>query len=222
MKAFALSLCVLFVWSSFGRTQEYAQPVLNGGSAWASDFRATSQISDTFTFANTTNIRGIRVWGVYTGSPDPLPQDDFTIRFFSVSAGVPATTPYQEFTNATVITRNATGLTSGTGETIYDITFDLGFQMQFLSNETYALSVVNDTPDDLNPWRWSSSNVADLTQFNRTGDFLSTATWDVQNSGSLAFELHAQPVPEPVAILSASILGGFAFGRLRGRRLLKN
>ena len=117
-----------------------------------SDFAFAQQEGDAFSVALAQTANQIQWWGGY--GQTVAPPDNFTIRFFSVTVGVPATAPLFSYTP--VVSRTDTGVDLFGYDlflysaTIPDTLFGPG---------DYLLSIVNNTsplpPGDY--WYWASS-----------------------------------------------------------------
>ncbi len=202
------------------------------GGAFVSDFDVAPelgfavQVGDDFTLSQPSVIRDVHWWGAYgidTFTPPLL--DDFTIRLFNVVAGVPAVNPFHEI-NVGHVGRTDTGddILLLVGQPFPEpplfVPSDL-FEFWVdvpdipLAADTYFLSIVNDTTDHTDSWRWAF--VADGGNFKirfNDGD-----AWLSQlNDQGMAFNLTGDAVvPEPstLALAAFGLIALFAYGRRR-------
>jgi len=161
-----------------------------------SDFRSgdvssEGQAADNFTFTTAQIVNQIQWWGDYY-SPNNFPPptlDDFTIRFFSVTGGVPATIPLFEYAVGDV-GRIDSGL-DVFGTDIYDYRVTIPDTM--LGPGNYLLSIVNNTANSptVPIWLWGTSNAVTGARYHRRFD---GNTWD-PSAEELAFNISG-PVPD--------------------------
>ncbi len=158
-----------------------------------------------FTLPSNTTIAGARWWGVTT-APGVA---NFTVRIFSTSGGVPATTPLYNFAIGGAVGWTAAEPIGGTPQYRYDATLpttDLG-------SGTYLMSIVNDTGAAAD-WAWSYGS-GNALRF-RNSD---AATWNSFGGAplfQLTGEVDAAAVPEPgAALLFLPALGVVALARRR-------
>jgi hypothetical protein len=142
-----------------------AQVVYDNGSSdhisgTYSDTGFPNNLADTFSFAAPTSFNTVEWVGAYAPSnTPPLPSgDNFTITFFSVTAGVIDITPLPllTFNVGSNVNRTATGFTiAGFTEFVYSSALPGGVS---LPAGDYAISIVNDTTADTDDdWSWATS-----------------------------------------------------------------
>lgn len=175
--------------------------VPDGIVEWLSDRDGNSFVdyaeqADDFVFGEGVDtIVDFHWWGVYATGNSPG-AEAFTIRIFEDDGGTPAVSPFFEL-SPVAATRSVYGI-NDIGLTIY--AYDLVIDPLILtSGETYWLSIVNDTSNDLDDdWYWSES-VATGNNWTRLVD---GGEWAEELSVELAFYLTGPGpvVPEPASI----------------------
>jgi hypothetical protein len=130
---------------------------INGGpipDGRISDFAATDQVGDDFTLSVMQTANQIQWWGFYAGGNTPTTPDAFTIRFFTITAGVPAVVPLFDYFVGDV-GRVDSGLNAGSSD-IYSFTTTIPDTL--LPAGSYLLSIVNNTAADTDDdWWWAFS-----------------------------------------------------------------
>ncbi len=187
----------------------FAQPVISGGVALASDFARFQQEADNFALVTPATVQSIQWWGAYTNNA--VQGDNFTLRLFSDAAGNPASTPFVDVT-AMNVTRTLTNLVDNLGDPIYAYQADLASPTSLNGSTPYYLSVVNNTPPG-GVWDWVGSGPG--SHWARTDD---ASAWTVStNSTGFAFTLlgaagTAVPEPGSLLLLGCASLGLLAYG----------
>lgn len=182
----------------------------DGTSHWLSDRDGNAAVdyaeqADDFVLADGIDtIVDFHWWGVYANRNTPSP-DAFTIRIFEDNGGTPEVTPIVEFATGDAV-RSIYGL-DDIGLTIYQ--YDLVVHPIVLnSGQTYWLSIVNDTSNDIDDdWYWSQS----ANSGNSVTRLADGGEWDARAPVEFAFYLTGPSavVPEPASIglLGLGLLG---------------
>lgn len=180
----------------------YEQPIVAGADGLSSDLGFDTQVADDFMLGQASKIDTVRWWGnnfcgssgvggfcdTVPGLPEIGGANDFTIRFFTDSSGVPATTSFFE-TSASRVAVSDTGLADVAGFPIFQYAFSSSNLPTLPGGETLWISIANNlSANDL--WLWSFLPTAKTNAF-RTTDSMA---WQTFNDGNLAFSL---AVPEP-------------------------
>lgn len=182
----------------------------NGDSAgrdggW-SDFDQGQEIADDFTLgAGRNSVSAISWSGSYYDTNTPTAADDFTFNFYTADLGL---TPFLSIHIADEASRVDSGIDNTLfGLDVYDY-FATIPAITLLPNETYFLSIVNNTVNDSDDWLWDVSNpVAGNGRFRPgPGD-----PWITVRS-ELTFKLYGEPVALP-STASLFILGILALAR---------
>lgn len=185
-----------------------AAPVIydNGGAdgsrGWWSDFDGVQQqMADNFVLgAGSNTITGINWSGSYYSSNTPTIADNFVIRIFSNSGGVPDVSPIYSFNVGNAVNRVDSGIDDATWNIdIYNYSAAIT-STTLVAGTTYWLSVVNDTSGHTDDWLWENSQPVGSSAF-RVGDGNS---WSA-HSTELAFQITAVPEPETYAMLLAGL-----------------
>lgn len=189
-------------------------PTTSNNASYLSDYQwiTTSQQADAFTIGTPAAIDEVTVYGTYLSG---LPTDDFTLRFFNDSSGLPGSALAEfQMTDFTSVSRTATGLSDNNGLDVYSYTFALPSEFGVAAGDTYYLSVVNDTAL-ANSWSWYSS-VATTTSGDRWRRLGDGGAWSAF-TGDLSFEITGRYVPEPssMTLLGVGMLSGIAMIRRR-------
>ena len=114
-----------------------------------------TQVGDDFTLGATATLGQIQWWGGYFSANTPTTPDNFTIRFYTITAGVPSTVVLLSY-NVGNVGRVDSGLDSF-GDDIY--VYSATIPDTILPAGQYLLSIVNDTTADTDDqWGWATSN----------------------------------------------------------------
>lgn len=154
-------------------------------NAFHSDFDESSpsdtvQVGDDFVVTTGTTLREMIFYGVYGFDNTPPAQDDFTIRVFEFSAGVPDAVALHEF-HVGAISRADSGLDTG-GFDIYQFRAEVAETP--LSPGSYFLSIVGNTTGADADWYWCTTGGA-ADSFERDSD---VASW-IPDNNDFAFTL---------------------------------
>lgn len=187
----------------------------DGSRGWWSDFDGAlqpfQQMADQFVLsAGSNTITGVNWSGSYYASNTPTAADNFVIRIFGDSGGVPDINPIYSFNIGNAVTRADSGIDDATWSIdIYNYSAAIT-STTLTAGTTYWLSVVNDTSGATDDWLWENSNSVGSNAF-RLGDGNS---WSSHNT-ELAFQITAVPEPETYAMLLAGLglLGFMAYRR---------
>jgi hypothetical protein len=116
----------------------------------------SNQVGDNFILGTSATLTQVQWSGLY-GSNVPG-ADDFFIRFFTISGGVPVMTAFLSF-NVGSVGRSDSGLDDSVGLDIYNYTATIPNTL--LAPGDYLVSIVNDTNSDPNGdkfWYWTASS----------------------------------------------------------------
>lgn len=204
----------------------YEQPLATEPEGFYSNLGGQTA-ADQFELAANATITRVTWYGLYApgaGVQDPVAISpiDFSIRFFSDSAGLPGTVLSDQAVSALVQDSGSTVTAAGAflGHAIYQFQADLPADVSVGPGSVTWLSIVDTDPDTLGLWwLWSDSpSVAGDTKAWGSGD---PELWTLSRSnGQLAFTLEGvTAIPVPGAILLAA-LGAGLVTRLRRRRAL--
>jgi hypothetical protein len=156
-----------------------------------SDFEFPFQLGDNFTLGTAATAGQIQWWGGYAGSNTPTGPDNFTIRLFTITAGVPSTVPLFSYAVGNSVGRVDSGLNAGAID-IYSYTATIPDTL--LASGDYLLSIVNNTAADTDDnWYWATSSQSGAT-WERASD---GQTWNFRNNKEFAFNIGGTAVPEP-------------------------
>ncbi len=191
----------------------------NGGPDQVNGFRSDSdfapgprQVGDDFTLAATATAGQIQWWGVYSPNNTPTAPDDFTIRFFTITAGVPSPIPLFSYPIGDV-GRVDSGLNIGL--TLFDIySFTATIPDTTLLAGSYLLSVVNNTASDTNDsWLWatSGSGTGSQVRVNEGDPWISLAG---QGNPEFAFNISSPNPPAVPDSGTSALLLGLSLGAL--------
>ncbi|WP_022947731.1 DUF7901 domain-containing protein [Methylohalobius crimeensis] len=183
-------------------------------------FGLQKQSADDFLLTDETTINSIEWWGIYFSSNTASASDNFTIRIFPDTAGVPASTTSISPLIGT-LTQTDTGDDFTVSSLFFNGTFDVyKYSLTLdtppnLATGSYWLSIVNDTTNEIDDWFWSTSNASG----NAHGRVNDGDSWTFGIGNEMAFNLQGSvtsnttnPVPEP-SILTLISLGLLAIRR---------
>lgn len=177
------------------------------------------EVGNSFTLSSASVIQGALWAGGYAFGDDSLAADDFSIRIFDVSNGIPNATPRLEYNNVQV-SRNDFGFGFPPGS-LYNYRYSLDTPIT-LAAGTYFLSIVNNTPTDPDDWFWGYSGRAGAFFRDRPqqpdGSF-AVVNWEripPEYPQGFAFALGGEAVPVPTPALLPGLVGlGLAAVRKR-------
>jgi hypothetical protein len=181
-------------------------------------------IADDFTLNTNAIINDVHWWGFYNGleSGGDLPEDNFTINFWTDDSGMPG--DLLTGTSLTV-TRTGTGFIESNEEfpnidsDIYYYAADLAEGVGVTGGETYYIELFNSTAD--RSWCWSDKRPAIGDLWYRSGNL---PGWSPHETGvsdtDMYFELTGTsvPIPEPATVL---LLGTGLVGLVGFRKKFK-
>ena len=200
----------LFIASSFFAAHATAAIILSQSppstSTRTSDSNATfslNQQAQSITLAQNTAVAAVVVWGAYNSSATPT--DNFTISFYNDAAGLPQEPSFQT-DSITPAFREATSLTTITGETVFKYIFNLPAPVILNGGTTYYMSVLNNT-SEVTAWAWSEIVPKGGPRWNKVA---SGTSWNFRRD-SLAFELSNNQI-NPVTV--GGTITGLAFNNL--------
>lgn len=198
-------------------------PNFVGSGGWISDRNGGTEYfkesASPFTLTEgPANVSAIHWYGAYSPSsqysqPQIPDADDFAIRFHTDAQNNPASAPFSVASGVTV-SREITNFTIAGGRLnvyYYHATFD---PVALSSDTDYWLSIMNDTPADDGPtrWTWVNSNGGSGPHAERSTDG-GAWTYIANGNGVPGFYL----VPEPTGIALLGI-GCLALIRRRHRQ----
>jgi hypothetical protein len=212
MKARHLAL-VLFLFLALALASRAATIWDNGGpdqaNGFFSDFQDLDQAGDNFTVAGTATANQIQWWGGYAPSNTPTAPDNFTVRFFTITGGVPNTVPLFQYSIGDVGKVDSGLDVVG----LFDIyTYSATIPDTLLGPGSYLLSIVNNTTGDTNDdWFWATSNNLGGESWRRTFD---GDPWTARNV-ELAFNISGTSTGTGVPDTGTSaLLFGFGFATI--------
>ena len=150
--------------------------------AFHSDFdesnpAATVQVGDDFVLDRTETLSGFLFYGAYAFDNTPPASDNFTVRIFEFSAGIPNAIPLHEFAVGAA-DRSSTSTTIA-GFDVYRHEVDIDDIS--LPADTYFLSIVNDTTGTTADWYWNTTGGAN-DSFERDSDVASWVAFGADRS----------------------------------------
>lgn len=179
-----------------------------------SDFKDGRQVADDFQLLpGGSTITDVHWWGAYFFGNTPTAPDNFTIRVFVDSSGVPAVNPLAERAVGNV-GRNDTGADIGSDVYEYSATID---PIVLDANATYWLSIVNNTSADVDDlWYWPvKSSIGNGA--TRDADGIGWTGSVPFPNPEMAFRLTGTIVPEPSTLVLA-VSGVIGLIGLAGRQ----
>ncbi|HEY5741933.1 MAG TPA: hypothetical protein VIS99_05270 [Terrimicrobiaceae bacterium] len=167
------------------------------GGGPKSDF-SSIQAGDNFTLSTAGTAQQIQWWGFYAESAFPA-QDDFIIRFFSFTGGVPDTTPFASYAIGNNVTRTDTGQDFSSFD-IFEFSATIP-DTALAAGTSYLLSIVGNTTEDFF-WSFDGSG----NRWVRTSEGQS---WIEASTSNLAFNISGTvgPPAVPEGGTSALLLG---------------
>ncbi len=162
MKPFPLLLPAL-VFAILAPTA-FAGTIANNGAPdqWLgsfSDYDQGQQSGDNFTLGTSATATQIQWWGFYLSGNTPPAQDNFTIGFFKITAGVPSSVPLFSYLVGNAVGRADSGLnTTAFGSDLDIFSYNALIPSSSFLPGSYLLSIVNNTAADTDDeWAWASS-----------------------------------------------------------------
>ena len=178
-----------------------------------------NEVGDNFTLSSRSVVQSVLWAGAYDFGDDLLAADNFSVRIFDLSNGVPPAMPRLEYSNIQVSR-------SDFGGSLYLYRYDLSTPVT-LASGNYFLSVVNNTSTDPDDWFWAGSSLPgvgnpffrDLPQ-QSDGSFpvLDWQPLPSDGSAELSFAIRGQSVPTPALLPGLIGLGAVAFKKRRQQR----
>lgn len=177
-----------------------------------------NEAGNSFTLSSTSVIRDVLWAGAYAFGDDLLATDDFSVRIFDVSNGIPRAVPRFEHSNIQV-SRGDIGFGG-----LYLYTHNLNTPVT-LAAGTYFLSVVNNTPTDPDDWFWAYSNGSGAFFRDRPqqpdGSFAAVDWQDLEYPPGFSFALKGETVPIPTPALIPGLVG-LGLAAIRKRKVSAN
>ncbi len=162
------------------------------------------QTADDFLLAGDATLTDVHWWGLYTGDPDPAPNDNFSIRLFEDDSGQPANAPFVDGA-AVDLQRTLADFDDAFSRNVYEYWAFLPTAVELLGGQTYYLSIINEPSADIWQWHRSSDNGSGFKRFE------ATSAWTPINE-RVAFELTV-PEPSTLALLGIGLAGLLGFTR---------
>lgn len=202
------TFCLILAWS-VPLDAEAVTVYDNGGmtllnAPLTSDFdpahvMGAKQGADNFVLSSKATVDGLTFTGAYGFDNTAPAVDDFTVRIYHDAGGAPALNPFFEQSVGN-ITRSPTAL-NYFGFDIFE--YETSIAPTLLdANQTYWLSIVNNTVGEGDNWGWASTadagNSMDRLADGAAWGVASHGPWGAASSdGDLAFSLQGSFVPEP-------------------------
>ena len=174
------------------------------GNAYFSDAGGNypyQAIAENFSLGTSTSIGAVGCWGVYY--PNNILVDNFTVKIYADSFGMPGTLLYSGAPTST--TSVDTGV-DAFGVNVYETTMTLGSAFNASAGTQYWVSVINSTGLG-SDWGWVTSSSDSVGAF--TLDY--GGSWNALGTSS-SLRLYEVPAPSSLALLG---LGGLIAGRRR-------
>lgn len=170
---------------------------INQRGGW-SDLDQGQELADDFLLGLATNTVTAISWsGSYYESNTPVAADDFTFKFFSHDLPL---SPFMSISVGNRVNRQPSGLTSTSFSLdVYDY-FALIPATVFAPDETFYLSIVNNTAGASDDWLWETSSSYGGNGVYRTQP---GEPWNEVVS-EFAFQLHGIPIPGTVYLLGVA------------------
>lgn len=172
------------------------------GTATASDFDLPHHLAESFVLQpGATTVTDIHWWGVHLFGGTPPATDNFTVRIFEDSGGMPVVGALHEYTNVS-------GNRVASGNTIFgrvEYAYSLDIAPVVLSaNTMYWLSIVNDTTNDTNDdWYWSAIDNGQSAR--RTDDSLAWSAYPYEHAFYLTGPGTVIPEPASMTLLGLGL-----------------
>ena len=178
-----------------------------------------NEVGDNFALSSRSVVQSVLWSGGYAFGDDLLATDNFSVRIFDLSNGVPLAVPRLDYSNIQVSR-------SDLGGGLHRYRYDLSTPVT-LASGNYFLSVVNNTPTDPDDWFWAGSSFPGAgNPFFRDRPQQSDGSFEVvdwqplppEGSAELSFAIRGESVPTPALLPGLIGLGAVAFKKRRQRR----
>ena len=174
-----------------------------------------NEVGDNFNLSSRSVVQSVLWAGGYDFGDDFLAADNFSVRIFDLSNGIPLAMPRLEYSNIQVSR-------SDLGGSLYRYRYDLSTPVT-LASGNYFLSIVNNTPTDPDDWFWAGSIHGAGNPFFRDRPQQNDGSFEVvdwqplpaQASTELSFAIRGEPVPTPALLPGLIGLGMVAFKKRR-------
>ncbi len=180
-----------------------------------SDVDGSGRAADNFTLTGSATITNITWSGLYYSSNTPTEPDDFTLRFYTDSAGLPDNAGLIGiYTPGNAVNRVDSGVNGAGGLDIFNYSVDITPLM--LSAGIYWISIVNDTTADTDDnWLWSLSSAIVTGGGDSAFQTGTSSTWSSGNSeySFVLNDVSAVPVPAAVWLMGSALAGLLGFSR---------
>lgn len=205
-----LVLAVALIAGPAGKALAMPEPLFETGgpdfsAALFSDFNVSSpslgaQTGDYFTISGSKgafleDFHWAGAYGAGLGPPGTLLDDDFTIRIFEVTGGVPQIAPLLEYSGADFLggvdrTLNTDGNISGFSVYNYEVDID----PYLIPSGNYFLSIVNNTNSTDEAWLWATQDDSVGQTRQRAGDGVA---WAAPSGRTMSFAVTGEQIPAP-------------------------